>query len=147
MNLLDRIVIKFLSIKYHRSVCTGKRAASPGRANWQADMTKLIIVFFATQRMHLRYLIVMSSGVHFEIKIFFSVIIHPLLKWPTLFFFFSFSRPKYQSTRQCRILAVHGITKSVRLDCHSSARPHFKSRKLHKPQLLLSQRLKPLVRA
>jgi len=37
-------------------------------------MMKLIVVFFATLRMHVRYLMIMSSGVHVETRIFFSVI-------------------------------------------------------------------------
>ena len=67
-----------------------------------------------------------GSGVHAETRIFFSVNFDSLSKCPTLLSFFSSSRPKQQGTNRCCILAVHGITESVRQDSRSSARSQIK---------------------
>jgi len=80
-------------------------------------MMKLMVAFFATLRIHLRYLMVMSSGVLVDTSIFFSVIFDSLPKCPIFLSLFS--------TRQWRMLEGHDVTKSVRGVCLCSVRPHI----------------------
>jgi len=63
-----------------------------------------------------------------ETSVFFSVIFDSVLKCPTLFSFFSISRPQLQSSHQCFKLAAHDVTESVHRDCRSLERSHIKNR-------------------
>jgi len=86
---------------------------------------------------------VTSLGDLVETTIYFSVFFffYSLSKCPTLFSFFSFLRPKKQSTQQCCIFAVRDVTESVRRDCRSGAQSHIKNHHPLTSLLLLSQRL------
>jgi len=64
------------------------------RGKLTADMTKLTAAFCATQRMHLTYVMVVSSCVLLQTKIFFSVTFDRSSKCPTMLFFPQFFRDR-----------------------------------------------------
>jgi hypothetical protein len=76
--------MKFLNIrKISQNLPTGKRVFfhAVGQTDRQTDLKKLAVVFIATLRMHLRYWMVISSGVLVENSFFFSVIFDSLSKY------------------------------------------------------------------
>jgi len=69
-------------------------------------MTKLMVAFLATLRMHLN-LMVFSSSILVEIRIFFSVISDALSKCPTLLIFFS----NRNNTAHTSVVSVQRVIK------------------------------------
>ena len=103
MNFLDRILIK-LKTKSHTICPQGSKLFQVDEQTDSQNMTKLTIPFFATLGMHLRYLMVKSSGGLVETSVLCSVTFEFLLKCPALLPFFPVSQNRSKKAHASAVL-------------------------------------------